>query len=223
MSENTEGNPAYQVGKVTVTPVGGGYYDLEALGSGRDVERVRGKENADARAQALSDELTPADSTMQAQQPLDQVQPLGQAQSDPAAVTHVTISIEELDKLRAAAAAAPVTTVAASEGPVPQPFDATALPDHYVGTMDPEVREKLGVETTRIILEENPDIPPTGLFVSHNGRGYMIKPGEPVDVPNFLIEILDHAVMSSPVVETDSGRVVGYRSRSKYPYRVVKD
>jgi len=222
MSENTEGNPAYQVGKVTVTPVGGGYYDLEALGSGRDVERVRGKENADARAQALSDELTPPDGAMEAQQPLSQVAPQP-TQSDPAAPTHVTISVEELDKLRAAAAAASVTTVAATDGPVPQPFDTAALPDNYVGTMAPEVLEKLGVETTRIILEENPDIPPTGLFVSHNGRGYMIKPGEPVDVPNFLIEILDHAVMSSPVVETDSGRVVGYRSRSKYPYRVVKD
>jgi len=73
--------------------------------------------------------------------------------------------------------------------------------------------------TTRIILEESDDIPPTGLFISLNGRGYMIKPGEEVDVPDPLIEILDHAVMETPSVDPSTRRVIGYKKRMRYPYR----
>lgn len=75
--------------------------------------------------------------------------------------------------------------------------------------------------TTKIILEENDDIPPTGLFVGLNGRGYLIRPGEPVEVPQGVIDILDHAVLSSPQVDPSTKQVVGYRERMRYPYRIV--
>jgi len=76
-------------------------------------------------------------------------------------------------------------------------------------------------ETVKIVLEENDDIPPTGLFVGLNGKGYLIRPGEPVDLPPGVIEILEHAVMSTPQVDPATKQVVGYRERMKYPYRYV--
>ena len=76
-------------------------------------------------------------------------------------------------------------------------------------------------DTVKIILEENQDIPPTGLFLGHNGRGYLIVPGEVVDVPKHILEILDHAVMSTPQIDPSTKQVIGYRERMRYPYRLV--
>ena len=75
--------------------------------------------------------------------------------------------------------------------------------------------------TTRIQVEDNDEIPPTGLYVGHNGRGYLIRTGEPVDVPNPILEILDNAVMLQPQFDPQTRRVVGYRRRMRYPYRRV--
>lgn len=76
-------------------------------------------------------------------------------------------------------------------------------------------------KTMRIILEDSDSIPPTGLFLSLNGKAYMLRAGEPADVPLGLIEILDHAVESTPQIDPATRQVLGYRDRLKYPYRVV--
>jgi hypothetical protein len=74
---------------------------------------------------------------------------------------------------------------------------------------------------TRIVLEENDDIPPTGLFVGLNGTGYLIRPGEPVDVPSGVIEILDNATTMVPQVDPQTRQVLGYRPRMRFAYRRV--
>lgn len=72
-----------------------------------------------------------------------------------------------------------------------------------------------------IILEDNDEIPPTGLGIGHNGRSYMIRAGEPVNVPEFILEILDNAVMSAPIIDPTTRRVNGFRERLRFPYRRV--
>lgn len=74
-------------------------------------------------------------------------------------------------------------------------------------------------KTVKIILEEHDDIPPGGLFLGHNGRGYNIIPGEPVDVPDFLIEILDNAKVAAPITDPSTKQVTGWRERLRFGYR----
>ena len=76
-------------------------------------------------------------------------------------------------------------------------------------------------ERVWIHLEENDDIPPTGLYLGHNGTGYLIKPGEPVSVPSFLLGILDAAVMTASITDPVTRQVIGHRERIRYPYRLV--
>ena len=81
--------------------------------------------------------------------------------------------------------------------------------------------EAVAKTTIRILLEESDDIPPSGLFLQHNGRPYMLKPGMEADIPIFLKEILDHAIITVPQVDPTTKQVVGWRSRQKYAYRVI--
>jgi hypothetical protein len=51
-----------------------------------------------------------------------------------------------------------------------------------------------------IVLEDSADIPPTGLFVGHNGTSYIIKTGEVVSVPAGVMGILRDAIVMKPVL-----------------------
>jgi hypothetical protein len=72
----------------------------------------------------------------------------------------------------------------------------------------------------KIILEENDNIPPTGLFIGINGRSFVIRAGEEVLVPLEVIAVLDDAVEDVPRVDGNSN-VVDYRRKMRFPYRVI--
>jgi hypothetical protein len=82
-------------------------------------------------------------------------------------------------------------------------------------------RATVKTDRVRILLEESDEIPPTGLFVGLNGRGFLLRPGEELDVPAGVKEILDHAVMLRPIKDPQTQQVVGYREQMRYPYRML--
>lgn len=90
------------------------------------------------------------------------------------------------------------------------------------GPNQPPPARLKGMKLTRIIIEDHPDIPPTGLFLGWNGNSYMIQPAREVDAPSALLEILDNAVVTVPIVDTQTSRIIGYRSKLRFPYRIVR-
>lgn len=77
------------------------------------------------------------------------------------------------------------------------------------------------VKRVKIVLEENDAIPPTGQFFGVNGTGYQIQPGKEVEVPEFLLDVIDNAVTTKPVLNEDN-QVVGHRDVPRFPYRIIK-
>jgi hypothetical protein len=73
----------------------------------------------------------------------------------------------------------------------------------------------------RIMLEENENSPPSGVMVGVNGRVYCIQPGVEVDVPQSVLEILDHAVMEKPVLNPGTKQIVGTRIEKRHPYQYI--
>jgi hypothetical protein len=84
----------------------------------------------------------------------------------------------------------------------------------------PKAKDDWYEERQWIVVEESPEIPLTGLSLSHNGNVVMLMPGEPVHLQNKYIEILDHAIISVPQLD-GAQRVVGSRQRHRFPYRKV--
>ncbi|HDR9868481.1 TPA: hypothetical protein QDE31_01655 [Burkholderia cenocepacia] len=76
-------------------------------------------------------------------------------------------------------------------------------------------------KTVKIILEDIEEIPPGGQFFSVNGRTFLIKAGVEVEVPECVLDVLDHAVMSVPVLD-EMRSVIGYKDRLRFPYRMVR-
>ena len=72
-----------------------------------------------------------------------------------------------------------------------------------------------------IVLEENDEIPPTGQFFGVNGVGYILRPGEAAEVPAELLETLDHAITSVPVLDQRTLKVISWKNKLRFPYRVV--
>lgn len=85
-----------------------------------------------------------------------------------------------------------------------------------------ELTPLVGMPKSRwIVLDDNDDIPPTGLFVGHNGNSFLLQTGVPMLVPEHVLSVLDDAVMDAPVTDPKTKQVVGYRPRPRYTYREV--
>jgi hypothetical protein len=214
---------------VTITPQPGGFYELTHP-SLTEPLRERGKEKAEQRADEIaaanpgtdSESFIPPQGNIPEAPPA--IQPAQPAAQEPGELKQVLEQMAEMQARLEELAAAGVRTVAVEPG-AESPDVTAGAPPAYSGQMDEAVRKLLesqGHKVVKIILEENENIPPTGLFVGHNGRAYMIQPGVPVDVPDFLVGILDNAVTSAPIVDTTTKKVLGYRDRLKYPYRRVE-
>jgi len=80
---------------------------------------------------------------------------------------------------------------------------------------------KRNEKTRRIMLEESEHVTLGGIHVGLNGRTWKIRPGVEVDVPLGVIEILNNAVEERPVIDQNTGRIIGYRRKMRYPYQLV--
>lgn len=86
---------------------------------------------------------------------------------------------------------------------------------------DPAVHPRFAAEKRiKIVLEENDNIPPTGLFIGINGQSFMLRPGEEASVPASVVAVLDDAVEENPRTDAN-GNVLDYRKKLRFPYRMV--
>jgi len=105
-----------------------------------------------------------------------------------------------------------------------------------MSTMLPEDDEQLAPRNARskisdvktparftIVLEEDAGIPPTGLYISANGKPYLLMAGVEAQVPQEVISVLNDAVTSIPVIDPQTQRVTGYRERLRFPYRRINE
>jgi hypothetical protein len=101
--------------------------------------------------------------------------------------------------------------------------DDPLLPD---ASLARNARSKLSdppssVKRVKIVLEEDVGIPPTGLYISANGRPYLLMAGVEAVVPPEVVSVLNDAITSVPTIDPQTKRVVGYRSRLRFPYRKI--
>lgn len=212
---------------VTIAPQPGGFYELSHPSLSEPI-RERGKEKAEQRADeiAAANPGVDPEGHIPPQNELPEAPPEAPPAPPPGDAALMQQMMQQMQAMQARIeelTAAGVQTVR-TEGD--DTVDATlGAPLQYTGKMSSAARkllEKQGHKVLKIVLEENENIPPTGLFLGHNGRGYMIQPGVPVDVPDFLVGVLNDAITSAPIVNPDTKKVVGYRDRLKYPYRQVE-
>ena len=90
-----------------------------------------------------------------------------------------------------------------------------------LGSNIPPVTQKKS-EWVKIMLEDDPKIPPTGQFFGINGRTYILRAGEEARVPQGIIDVLDNAVEMHPVKD-GLNRTIGWRNRNRFPYRVIRE
>lgn len=111
-------------------------------------------------------------------------------------------------------AVAGVTAAQASLGPTDEQLQLVASAQPM-----PEAKVEPRI---KIMLEDNDNVPPGGQFISVDGVAYLLQPNVEVAVPVSVLEVLDNATMSVPIVDLDKN-VIGYRDRLRFPYRTIRE
>lgn len=128
-----------------------------------------------------------------------------------------TLPPEDDDESAGNLAAPPV----AAPAPKPKAAEPKAAKPKAAKVVEEPVIEVIpAASRVKIILEENDNIPPTGLFIGSNGRSFLIRPGEEVEVPVEVIEVLNDAVEDVPRTDGNNN-VVDYRKKMRFPYRLI--
>ncbi len=77
-------------------------------------------------------------------------------------------------------------------------------------------------KTMRILLEENDNIPPSGLPIGLNGKLVILRAGEEADVPLWVVGVLDNAVGTRSITD-NGGQIIAKRDQLAFPYRVIRN
>lgn len=77
----------------------------------------------------------------------------------------------------------------------------------------------------RIIINESPELPREGIFMSLNGYAFLAKPGVEIDLPRPVRQMLDTRIRTETTrVEEGEGRMVSYvRNIKRVTYTLVKE
>jgi hypothetical protein len=95
--------------------------------------------------------------------------------------------------------------------------------DEEVQPLKSRAKQEVSERRIWIRLEENENIPPTGQFISVNGRTFVLKPGDPAHVPECIVNVLNDAVQDVPQIDTSTNQVIGYRKKLRFPYTVLTE
>lgn len=91
-------------------------------------------------------------------------------------------------------------------------LDMKKNPEKYFTGPDGHIRD-------RIIINQTPDIPSEGVFVSLNGFAYLAKPGVEIDIPRPIRTMLDTRIKTDTIqVQNPDG---SYRSTERDMPRIT--
>lgn len=77
----------------------------------------------------------------------------------------------------------------------------------------------------RIIFHQNAEVPKQGQFLSLNGYAFQVKPGEEIDLPRPVRQMIDTLVITEVVQGTDAnGNSEQYtRNRPRFTYTLIAE
>lgn len=101
----------------------------------------------------------------------------------------------------------------------PSPDEPTATPTEPA-TQQPGKKSGRDAKTRLMIPSQTGPGGSDDVFLSVNGRDYLIKRDAEVEVPPAVLEALKHAVITDYVTDAD-GRIVRERQVPRFPFQVL--